>query len=52
MQENIFEHFHCEGHTGFLENVSVTFTDKTDLQKSEKRENHWINTLTTMYFGA
>ena len=28
MQEHIFEHFNGEGHTGFLENVSVTFIDK------------------------
>ena len=28
MQEHIFEHFNSEGHTGFLENVSVTFIDK------------------------
>ena len=29
-QEHIFEHFSNKGHTGFLENVSVTFIDKTD----------------------
>ena len=48
MQEHIFEHFNSEGHTGFLENVSVTFIDKTDLQIPEKRENYWIHTLKTM----
>ena len=48
MQEHIFEHFNSEGHTGFLENVSVTFIDKTDLQNSEKRENYWIHTLKAM----
>ena len=48
MQEHIFEHFNSEGHTGFLENVSVTFIDKTDSQNPEKRENYWIHTLKTM----
>ena len=48
MQEHIFEHFKSEGHTAFLENVSVTFIDKTDPQNPEKRENYWIHTLQTM----
>ena len=30
IQEHIFEHFNSEGNTGSLENVSVTFIDKTD----------------------
>ena len=38
MQEQMFEHFNSEGHTGFLENSSVIFIDKTDLQNPEKRE--------------
>ena len=37
MQEHIFEHFNGEGHTVFLENVSVTFIDKTDSQNPEKK---------------
>ena len=48
MQEHIFEHFNSEGHTGFLENVFVTFIDKTGSQNPEKRENYWIHTLKTM----
>ena len=48
MREHIFEHFNSEGHTGFLENVSVTFIDNTDWQNPEKRENNWIHTLKTM----
>ena len=48
VQEHIFEHFNSEGHTGFLENVSVTFLDKTDSQNPEKRENYWIHTLKIM----
>ena len=46
MREHIFEHFNSEGHTGFLENVSTAFIDKTDSQNPEKRENYWIYTLT------
>ena len=30
IQEHIFEHFNSEGNTGSLDNVSVTFIDKTD----------------------
>ena len=37
MQEHIFEHFNSECYTVFLENVSVTFIDKTDLQNPEKK---------------
>ena len=48
MQKHIFEHFNSEGLTGLLENVSVTFIDKTDSQNSQKRENYWIHTLKTM----
>ena len=48
MQEHIFEHFNREGHTGFLENVSVTFIDNTGSQNPETRENYWIHTLKTM----
>ena len=47
-QEHIFEHFNSEGNTGFLENVSVTFIDKTNSQNLEKGENYWIHTLKTM----
>ena len=35
MQEHIFEHFNSEGQTDFLENLSVTFIDKTDIQSPE-----------------
>ena len=48
MQEHIFEHFNSEGQTDYLENLSVTFIDKTDIQNPEWRENHWIHTLTTV----
>ena len=47
-QEHIFEHFNGDGHSGFLENVSITFTDKTDPSDTGKRENYWIQTFKTM----
>ena len=47
-QENIFEHFNIDGHSGLLENDSITFIDKTDPSDPEKRENNWIQTLKTM----
>ena len=47
-QEHFFEHFNGDGHSVFLENVSITFIDKTDPSDPEKRENYWIQTLKTM----
>ena len=41
LQEHIYEHFNRDGHTAFLENASLTFTEKT---KSWKK-NYWIDTL-------
>ena len=48
MQEHLFEHFNEEGHHGFLEDVSITFIDKTDPSEPLKRENYWKNVLKTM----
>ena len=44
---HIFEHFDSPGHKGFLEDVSITFIDKTDPSDPEKREDYWIQTLKT-----
>ena len=52
MQEHIFEHFNSQAHTGFLENISVTFIDKTDSQNPKERENYWIYNLRPWYLGA
>ena len=43
MQGHIFEHFNSDDHIIFLENISVTFTDKTESQNPEKRESYWIH---------
>ena len=45
---HIFEHFNIDGLSGFLENVSITFIDKTGSSDPEKRENCWNQALKTM----
>ena len=44
----MFNHFCTSGHYVFLENVSVTFIDKTDPSDPLKRENYWRSTLKTI----
>ena len=48
MQEHLFEHCNKEGHNGFLEDVSITFIDKTDPSQLLKKESYWKNVLKTM----
>ena len=48
MQQHLFNHFCISGHCSFLEDVSLTFTDKTDPSDPLKRENYWRSTLKTM----
>ena len=38
MQQHLFEHFSSEGHSGFLDDISIIFIDKTDPKNPEKRE--------------
>ena len=40
----MYEHFNLPGHSGFLNNVSVTLIDKTDPKDPTKREDFWIQT--------
>ena len=47
MQRHLYEHFNLPGHSGFLNDVSVTLIDKTDPKDSSKREDFWIQTLKT-----
>ena len=47
-QEHIFEHVNGDGHSGLLENVSITFIDKTVPSNPGKRENYWIQALKTI----
>ena len=48
MQQHIYEHFSSEGHCSFLDEVSITFIDKTDPKDPNKREHYWRHTLKTM----
>ena len=48
MKEHLFRHFLSLGHKGFLNDVSVTFIDKTDPSYPPKHENFWRETLITM----
>ena len=36
------------GHNGFLNDVSITFIDKTDPSDPLRREDYWRKTLKTM----
>ena len=47
MQEHLFKHVNSMGHNGFLNNVSITLTDKTDGKNPIKREDYWRRTLKT-----
>ena len=52
MQEHLFRHFSSPGRNGFLNDVSITFIDKTDPSDPLKREDYWRRTLKTMaHFG-
>ena len=48
MQEHLFSHFSLEGHDGFLNDVSITFIDKTDPSDPLQREDYRRQTLKTM----
>ena len=48
MQEHLFSHFSMAGHNGFLNDVSITFIDKTDPSDPLRREDYWRQTLKTM----
>ena len=45
MQEHLFSHFSQAGHDGFFNDVSITFTDKTDPSDPSRREDYWRQTL-------
>ena len=46
-QEHLYKHFENEGHTEFLDDVSITLIDKTDGSNPTKRENCWMRTIET-----
>ena len=45
MEQHLFEYFQNPGHTCFVEDISLTFIDKTDPLTSTKHENYWRQTL-------
>ena len=47
MRRHLYEHFNLPGHSGFLNDVSVTLIDKTDPKDPTKRQDFWIQTLKT-----
>ena len=46
IQQHLFEHFSGDGHSNFLDDVSITFIDKTD--PKDRCEHYWRHTLRTM----
>lgn len=38
MQQHLFDHFYSKGHYSFLEDVTITFADKTDHEDLKRRE--------------
>ena len=45
MQEHLHRHFSSPGHSGILNNVSVTLIDKTDGSNPKERENYLMKTM-------
>ena len=45
MQRQLYEHFNLPGHSGFLNDVSVTLIAKTNPKDPTKREDYSIHTL-------
>ena len=46
MQQHLFEHFQSPGH--IVEDVCITFIDKTDPFITTKLEDYWRQTLKTL----
>ena len=47
-----FEHFNGDGYSGFLENVSITFIDKTDPRTLKKEKIIGSKLLKPWYLGV
>ena len=45
MQEHLFSHFSMAGHDEFLNDVSITFIDKTDPSDTLRKEDYWRKTM-------
>ena len=51
-QKFLQSHFLQDDHKGFLEDVEVRLTDKTQGCDPTKREYYWMRTLKTLYSGG
>ena len=52
MQEYLFSHFSMVGNDGFLNDVSITFINKTNPSDPLRREDYWRQTpKTTVPYG-
>ena len=47
IQKYMYDHFCDSEHSGFLNDVSITFISKTDPSNPIQRENYWKHTLKT-----
>lgn len=47
-QQHLYDHFIDQDHKQFLQDVSITFIDKTDPRDPLKREKYWRDTLKTL----
>ena len=50
MQEHLFGHFSSPGRNGFLNDVSITFIDKTDPSDPLKREDYRRRTISVFWW--
>ena len=48
MQPELFEHFHSKEHNGFLQDFSITLTDKIDCSDLRRREEYCHVVLITV----
>ena len=45
MERHLYEHFHLPGHSGFLNDISLTLIDKADPTDPTKWELSWLHIL-------
>ena len=48
MQQHLHEHFAIDVYCSFLEDVTITFIDKTDAEDPNLQEHYWRHTLKAM----
>ena len=48
IQADLFEHFTSHGHNGFLQDCTITLTDKTDGTDPTRRQDYWRRVLKTV----